>query len=400
MSWKVSPRKVLMVLLMCMITVYHTMTMLYYINGRDSSFLEKRYIIGTMTMCLAILLVAVFKLNRRLKMPLGIGITLMLLFVFPLITAKLNHQYIYHTVISQTLMWIPICAASYYSTLYYGRFPVGKKIIYLIYIWLIALSIPLIGIHLSGNGDRGSVIFSVYLCLTVVPLVLRETKYKRRYYPILCTLVVIASTTKRTGMLAACFGFAIFYLTDGNSEKSIKEKLERIIKILILGAIIIAVMTATMSVFGIDILERFSELNSDGGSGRNYIWAKVLESFSSSDSTRKIFGHGINSVFQSVTIYSDVRIKAHNDFIETLHDYGYFGLFLLVRFIFMLFKEWSNQFQEHTEQLSIYSFSMVITIFFATFSYFFIESSIINYMAVYWGIVFAERRLRSEGLEE
>ena len=169
--------------------------------------------------------------------------------------------------------------------------------------------------------------------------------------------MVIASTTKRTGMLAACFGFAIFYLTDGNSEKSIKEKLERIIKILILGAIIIAVMTATMSVFGIDILERFSELNSDGGSGRNYIWAKVLESFSSSDSTRKIFGHGINSVFQSVTIYSDVRIKAHNDFIETLHDYGYFGLFLLVTFIFMLFKEWYNQFQEHTEQLSIYSFS-------------------------------------------
>lgn len=133
MSWKVSPRKVLMVLLMCMITVYHTMTMLYYINGMDSSFLEKRYIIGTMTMCLAILLVAVFKLNRRLKMPLGIGITLMLLFVFPLITAKLNHQYIYHTVISQTLMWIPICAASYYSTLYYGRFPVGKKIIWLLH---------------------------------------------------------------------------------------------------------------------------------------------------------------------------------------------------------------------------------------------------------------------------
>lgn len=96
MSWKVSPRKVLMVLLMCMITVYHTMTMLYYINGMDSSFLEKRYIIGTMTMCLAILLVAVFKLNRRLKMPLGIGITLMLLFVFPLITAKLNRIKVFH----------------------------------------------------------------------------------------------------------------------------------------------------------------------------------------------------------------------------------------------------------------------------------------------------------------
>ena len=85
--------------------------------------------------------------------------------------------------------------------------------------------------------------------------------------------------------------------------------------------------------------------------------------FSNSDLKRKIFGHGINSVFQTVTIYSDVRIKAHNDFIETLHDYGYFGLFLLIAFIAMLFKEWYYQFREHTEQLAIYSFSMIVTIF-------------------------------------
>ena len=31
----------------------------------------------------------------------------------------MNYQEIYHTLISQTLMWIPICAASYYSVLYY-----------------------------------------------------------------------------------------------------------------------------------------------------------------------------------------------------------------------------------------------------------------------------------------
>lgn len=43
---------------------------------------------------------------------------------------------------------------------------------------------------------------------------------------------------------------------------------------------------------------------------------------------------------------------------------------------------------------------MIVTIFFATFSYFFIESTVINYMAVYWGIVFAKRKLHREGLEE
>ena len=76
---------------------------------------------------------------------------------------------------------------------------------------------------------------------------------------------------------------------------------------------------------------------------------KDLASFSNSDLREKIFGQdGINSVFQTVTIYSDVRIKAHNDFIETLHDYGYFGLFLLIAFIAMLFKEWYYQFREHT----------------------------------------------------
>ena len=81
--------------------------------------------------------------------------------------------------------------------------------------------------------------------------------------------------------------------------------------------IVIAFLVLVLSRFGIDVLGRFSELSSDGGSGRNIVWAKVLASFSNSDLKRKIFGHGINSVFQTVTIYSDVRIKAHNDFIET-----------------------------------------------------------------------------------
>lgn len=335
-----------------------------------------------------------------LKMPLGLGVVLLLLFVFPIITARMNYQEIYHTLISQTLMWIPICAASYYSVLYYGEFPVSKKMLYFLYAILIGLSFPLIAIHLSGAGLNGSVIFSTYLVLTIVPLLLQATEYKSRYLPILCSLIVIAATTKRTGMLAASIGFAVFYLTDGKSKKPIKKRLERIVKITILGLIVIAFLVLVLSRFGIDVLGRFSELSSDGGSGRNIVWAKVLASFSNSDLKRKIFGHGINSVFQTVTIYSDVRIKAHNDFIETLHDYGYFGLFLLIAFIAMLFKEWYYQFREHTEQLAIYSFSMIVTIFFATFSYFFIESTVINYMAVYWGIVFAKRKLHREGLEE
>lgn len=400
MSWKVSPKKVMVTLLLIMITVYHSMTMLYYISGMDSSFLEKRYIIGTATMILAIFIIAVFKLHRNLKMPLCLGGVLLLLFVFPIITARMNYQEIYHTLISQTLMWIPICAASYYSVLYYGEFPVSKKMLYFLYAILIGLSFPLIGIHLSGAGLNGSVIFSTYLVLTIVPLLLQATEYKSRYLPILCSLIVIAATTKRTGMLAAIIGFAVFYLTDGKSKKPIKKRLERIVKITILGSIVIAFLILVLSRFGIDVLGRFSELSSDGGSGRNIVWAKVLASFSNSDLKRKIFGHGINSVFQTVTIYSDVRIKAHNDFIETLHDYGYFGLFLLIAFIVMLFRGWYYQFREHTEQLAIYSFSMIVTIFFATFSYFFIESTVINYMAVYWGIVFAKRKLHREGLEE
>ena len=169
-------------------------------------------------------------------------------------------------------------------------------------------------------------------------------------------MIVIAATTKRTGMLAASIGFAVFYLTDGKSKKPIKKRLERIVKITILGLIVIAFLVLVLSRFGIDVLGRFSELSSDGGSGRNIVWAKVLASFSNSDLKRKIFGHGINSVFQTVTIYSDVRIKAHNDFIETLHDYGYFGLFLLIAFIAMLFKEWYYQLESIRNSLQYIHF--------------------------------------------
>ena len=84
----------------------------------------------------------------------------------------------------------------------------------------IGLSFPLIAIHLSGAGLNGSVIFSTYLVLTIVPLLLQATEYKSRYLPILCSLIVIAATTKRTGMLAASIGFAVFYLTDGKIEET------------------------------------------------------------------------------------------------------------------------------------------------------------------------------------
>lgn len=401
MKIKINLKRILLTILFLLVVFYHTLTMLYYICNNELNFLVVRYIVGTIAMNIAIVVIILYQFGKNIKLKTSISLKIiMLLWIFiPLVSAKINSQYVDKANIAQTILWVLVFLAFYYATLQCRKFPIDKRWILIAYGVIIGLSLPLIKIHLSGHGDRGSVIFSVYLCLTILPLVLCCIKHKKRYYPIIISLLMISATTKRTGILAAVIGCVIFYLTDGNVKIPIKKRLEKIAKITMVGTVLIALLVVALEGMGIDVVSRFTELSSDGGSGRNYIWEKVFNGFQSSDITRHFLGHGINSVFLSLKIYSDVSIKAHNDFLEVLYDYGYVGVIMLAGIIIILLKEWVTQFKQHTQQLAIYSYSMILMLFFASFSYFFIESSIINFMSVYWGIIFAERTIINDRLK-
>lgn len=101
--------------------------------------------------------------------------------------------------------------------------------------------------------------------------------------------------------------------------------------VLLLGYYLYGVVSET-------IIYRFTRLEEDGGSGRDYIYDVILSSFHQSEWQAKLFGHG----YQSVTAINDWKL-AHNDLLQLLYDYGIIGvglyLLLLLSLVALVIKK-------------------------------------------------------------
>ena len=86
---------------------------------------------------------------------------------------------------------------------------------------------------------------------------------------------------------------------------------------------------------GLEIFDRFSKLSTDGGSGRDVIWAITLQAFNVSNLREKIWGHGFQSVYYRLRPGGFSRFS-HNSYIEYLYDYGI--IISIIRFIFNYYR--------------------------------------------------------------
>ena len=98
------------------------------------------------------------------------------------------------------------------------------------------------------------------------------------------------------------------------------------------------------------LIGRFSNLESDQGSGRTIIYSNILSDFSSSDTFHVIFGHG----FKSVRLITWPNELAHNDLLELLYDFGIIGFVIYLLYLITLLK---NALRHRKESLnkSLYS---------------------------------------------
>ena len=139
---------------------------------------------------------------------------------------------------------------------------------------------------------------------------------------------------------------------------------------------------------GLEIFDRFSKLSTDGGSGRDVIWAITLQAFNVSNLREKIWGHGFQSVYYRLRPGGFSRFS-HNSYIEYLYDYGIIGLSLLVLFVlFLIIIE--IFIREKNKYAPVMGLLLIITIFLSAFSYFFEESNIIQPIAVAYGIILGQ----------
>lgn len=96
-------------------------------------------------------------------------------------------------------------------------------------------------------------------------------------------------------------------------------------------------------------------------SGRNYLWQFTLEHFFSGGVIQQLFGYGINGAAEFLTKKTGIS-NVHNDWLEVLHNFGYFGFFIMLNLYLILvqfcikLKRYNKKFFVVTLYLLIFSF--------------------------------------------
>ena len=259
-------------------------------------------------------------------------------------------------------------------------------------IFVFTLSIPLVLKHRAGIGDAGGVVFFVYYCITFLPMVLYTVKdYKVKNRLFIVSILMLMLSTKRSGTIVAVIGYIIYIFNDVRVRNDIKNKLKKY-QWYIFGIVLVVLLFVVLnSVFSFKIFDRFKNLSSDQGSGREYIWSYILKAFARSEENLKIFGHGFQAVYYRLKPFGVDRL-AHNSFLEFLYDYGYAGIFVFSLFYFSLFGKTIKAYRKKDAKIPAMLYTLLISIVFGYTSYFFEESTIIVPIAVYWGCFVGENQ--------
>lgn len=174
-----------------------------------------------------------------------------------------------------------------------------------------------------------------YTIMWALPYTLLSTKKIRLnssvFFVIMIAVIAILSTGKRTPLLAPIIGGIIAYLIW--TKFSIKKNIKLLLSIFFF---IIALYIVAHDKFMLQYDRWNSELseteNTSLGNGRNRIWGTLLLDFSESSFDEQLYGQGFQATKTKTGDLWGMDIGAHNDFIDSLVNYGYIGLAIHLTF--------------------------------------------------------------------
>lgn len=171
---------------------------------------------------------------------------------------------------------------------------------------------------------------SAYLLLWSLPILLWVKQTVLVKIVQLVVIVGIVATVKRGAILSlvvslVLYGFGFLYVSN-----NIKKKMSLVLGGLIFSAFIGITVSAQWETFE-------KRLADKSGSGRDEMYEAVFTHYTNADPGNIIIGFGINSV-QNFTnrYYNGLRaqegggVSAHSDWLQITHDFGLFGLFILL----------------------------------------------------------------------
>ena len=233
---------------------------------------------------------------------------------------------------------------------------------------------------------------TVYYVLLFQPLVsfLRQGTLRKIIYIVLFLLVLLSN--KRTALLAIGAYFVVFELVTNKSINK-KSKAYRGIACILLLIVAYFLYPIVIEKLGITVFDELSDISADGGSNRLFIYEQLWSVQKKQNLIHWLIGDGYNSVLLShicVDGSGGEWVSGHNDFLETLYDYGLIGLGLYLSFFIGLLKKGMKMLRSHYVYAGPFLASIAMVFVISLTSHLIIY---LNYYAVimaFWGICLAD----------
>ena len=203
---------------------------------------------------------------------------------------------------------------------------------------------------------------TVYYVLMFLPMIsfMKRGINRKILYSVLVLAVILSN--KRTALLAVVAYFLAAEFTI-NKKISKRKKICKAIAYIAIIIIVSFVYPVILKKFGITVFDEISNISSDGGSNRLYIYAQLWKAQVNGGIKHWLIGEGYNSVLLS-KICTDgaggLWVSGHNDFLEVLYDYGLIGVVLYISFFVGLIKKGVNMVKDDYT----YAYSFIASIAF------------------------------------
>ncbi len=198
-----------------------------------------------------------------------------------------------------------------------------------VFILLLLLAICMTGmafnaLMISKGGLRAASFNAVYFVICLLPWVFLIDRKWLKLAIIFIAVIAVLFSQKRTAILALVLQMGVYLLAYFNSKKGV------ISKIIVIGTLscclIYLFQYVNDSYLDGGITSRFEGTENDDMGGRAIIWPILLSKYEDSSTFYKLFGHGCESFLSD----GGIHLTAHNDYLETLYDYGLINLIVLL----------------------------------------------------------------------
>ena len=251
--------------------------------------------------------------------------------------------------------------------------------------------------HLLGIIPTTSDMFPTYVLLALTPFALYRidlgVNRTFNWTFLVLAFVILAMTSKRSCILVIAGGMIAYYIVKAHiTGRNISQVVYKFFKYTIIVLVVFVGLYFVVLRINPDLIDRIGQMFSGDMNGRDALWEYIISAYKQSTMEKKILGHGYHAFryynWGALARYFSGNL-AHNDYLNTLYDYGIIGLVFYVCFLISIIEVFITQYKKKSLLAPSFAFSIVLLLVLSFVSYLGVESRIFNYVVVYWGYTLA-----------